>query len=132
MTFVPREAGGNSLVSSLCIHFMGKIIWRWGIASPRHTPRSTLPEADFSSGKHMSVSTQLLEVSGKHWGWIVWPAITCGLVVLLYAPVLRGLGAQWSTDPDYSYGFFVPVFSAYALWWRRGRLTTGKLCVRGR
>jgi exosortase len=75
----------------------------------------------------MSITTQVWEVSGKHWGWIVWPAITCGLVVLLYAPVLRGLGVQWSTDPDYSYGFFVPVFSAYALWWRRARLLDAEL-----
>jgi exosortase len=70
----------------------------------------------------MSIATQVLEVPGKHWGWIVWPTITCGLVVFLYAPVLRGLGVQWSTDQDYSYGFLVPVFSAYALWWRRERL----------
>jgi exosortase len=70
----------------------------------------------------MSITTQVLEVPWKHWGWIVWPTITCGLVVFLYAPVLRGLGVQWSTDQDYSYGFLVPVFSAYALWWRRERL----------
>ena len=122
MTLVPREAGGNSLVSSLCIHFMGKTICRWGIWSPRHTPHSPLPKADFNSGKHMPVGTQLLEISGKHWGWVVWPTITTGLLVFLYAPVLRGMALQWSTDPDYGHGFLVPVFSAYILWRRRSCL----------
>jgi exosortase len=75
-----------------------------------------------SSNNQMSLTTQVLEISEKRWGWIVWPTITLGLLILLYAPVLRGLAAQWSTDPDYSYGFFVPIFSAYTLWLQRGRL----------
>src|ERR1700730_407253 len=70
----------------------------------------------------MSITTQVLEVSERHWGLMLWPAITSGLLVLLYAPVLRGLAVQWTTDPDYSYGFFVPMFSGYILWRQRGRL----------
>jgi len=70
----------------------------------------------------MAITTQVLEISEKRWGWIVWPTITLGLLVFLYAPVLRALAAQWSTDPDYSYGFLVPIFSAYILWLQRGRL----------
>jgi exosortase len=70
----------------------------------------------------MSITTQVLEVSEKHWGLTLWPAITLALLVFLYAPVLRGLAVQWTTDPDYSYGFFVPVFSGYILWRHRGRL----------
>jgi exosortase len=70
----------------------------------------------------MAITTQVLAISEKRWGWIVWPTITLGLLVFLYAPVLRALAAQWSTDPDYSYGFFVPIFSAYILWLQRGRL----------
>ena len=75
-----------------------------------------------SSNNQMAITTQVLEISEKRWGWIVWPTITLGLLVFLYAPVLRALAAQWSTDPDYSYGFFVPIFSAYILWLQRGRL----------
>jgi len=70
----------------------------------------------------MSITTQVLEVSERHWGLMLWPAITSGLLVLLYAPVLRGLAVQWTTDPDYSFGFFVPMFSGYILWRQRGRL----------
>src|ERR1700726_4235044 len=46
----------------------------------------------------------------------VWCAILSGLIVLLYASVLRNLVVQWWTDPDYSYGFFIPLFSGYILW----------------
>ncbi|MGH9468406.1 MAG: exosortase/archaeosortase family protein [Terriglobales bacterium] len=42
----------------------------------------------------------------------------------LYAPVLARLGAQWWTDETYSYGFLVPLFCAWLVWRRRGRLRT--------
>src|SRR5450432_1062987 len=71
----------------------------------------------------MPITSQVLEFSGKHWAWIVWPTITIGLLLFLYAPVLRGMILQWSADPDYSYGFLVPVFSAYILWLRRACLS---------
>src|ERR1039457_1605430 len=53
--------------------------------------------------------------------WLVWPTILSGLVVLLYAPVLKSLVLQWWSDSDYSHGFFVPLFSAYILWRQRER-----------
>jgi exosortase len=53
----------------------------------------------------------------------VWCAILSGLIVLLYASVLRNLVVQWWTDPDYSYGFFIPLFSGYILWRERERWT---------
>jgi exosortase len=53
--------------------------------------------------------------------WLVWPAILSGLVLLLYAPTLKNLVLQWWSDPDYSHGFFVPLFSAYILWRQRER-----------
>jgi exosortase len=58
------------------------------------------------------------------WSWaraLVWCAILAGLILLLYASVLRGLILHWWTDADYSYGFFVPLFSAYILWQQRER-----------
>lgn len=51
----------------------------------------------------------------------VWPTILSGLVLLLYAPILRHLVAQWWSDPDYSHGFFVPLFSGFILWRQRER-----------
>src|SRR6202521_1260532 len=43
------------------------------------------------------------------------------LVLILYAPVLGSLARQWWNDPNYSHGFFVPLFTAYILWRERGR-----------
>jgi exosortase len=53
----------------------------------------------------------------------VWCAILSGLIVLLYASVIRNLFVQWWTDPDYSHGFFIPLFSGYILWRERERWT---------
>jgi exosortase len=51
----------------------------------------------------------------------VWSAILSSLVFLLYAPVFKHLVEQWWTDPDYSHGFFIPLFSGYVLWRERER-----------
>jgi exosortase len=40
----------------------------------------------------------------------------------LYAPILGRLVGQWWSDPNFSHGFFVPVFAAYVLWQDRNRL----------
>jgi len=52
---------------------------------------------------------------------VVWCVILVGLILMLYASVIRDLVAQWWTDPDYSHGFFVPLFSGYVLWHERQR-----------
>ena len=44
------------------------------------------------------------------------------LLALLYGSVFARLAAQWSHDPNFSHGFFVPVFSLYILWDQRERL----------
>ena len=44
------------------------------------------------------------------------------LVGLLYHDVLTRLVLQWINDPNFSHGFFVPLFSAYILWERRRQL----------
>ncbi|MDR3748947.1 MAG: exosortase/archaeosortase family protein [Acidobacteriota bacterium] len=46
-----------------------------------------------------------------------------GVLVALYAPVLRILVDQWYHDPDYSHGFLVPLLSAYLIWQRRDKLS---------
>ena len=47
-----------------------------------------------------------------------------GLLCVLYFPVLLRLASQWSHDPNFSHGFFVPAFSAYALWQGRKHLAS--------
>jgi exosortase len=44
------------------------------------------------------------------------------LSLWLYGPTLSHLVAQWWRDPNFSHGFFVPLFSAFVIWQERGRL----------
>ena len=45
-----------------------------------------------------------------------------GLLLWLYAPTLMHLVLQWWRDPDFSHGFFVPLFSAFVVWQKRSDL----------
>jgi exosortase len=67
----------------------------------------------------MSTTAQALETSSRDRTWIVWSSVLLGLVVPLYAGVLRSLVGQWWSDPDYGHGFLVPLFSGYVLWRQR-------------
>jgi exosortase len=58
-----------------------------------------------------------------------WPsfwqtAVIAGLLLWLYIPTLTHLIAQWWNDPNFSHGFFVPLFSAFVIWQERSRLTS--------
>lgn len=44
------------------------------------------------------------------------------LVIWLYLPILTRLASDWWRDPNFSHGFFVPLFSVYVLWEQRDRL----------
>lgn len=37
-------------------------------------------------------------------------------------PALSSMAARWSSDPRYTHGYLVPLFAAWLLWSRRGRL----------
>lgn len=69
----------------------------------------------------MSATAQALEASRSTRQWFVWPGILLALTVLLYAPILKHLAWNWSTDSDYGHGFLVPLFSGYVLWRERAR-----------
>jgi exosortase len=43
-------------------------------------------------------------------------------LLVLYAPVVKAVAAVWSEIPYYSYGFLVPLFSAYLAWDARHEL----------
>ncbi len=56
-----------------------------------------------------------------------WPplwqmAVLGGLLLWLYAPTLLHLARQWRHDPNFSHGFFVPIFSGFVIWQDRPRL----------
>jgi exosortase len=69
----------------------------------------------------MSTAIQAIEKSTKDQGWLAWFTILLGLIFLVYYNVLGGLVLNWWTDPSYSHGFFVVLFSGYALWRQRER-----------
>ncbi|HET9366241.1 MAG TPA: exosortase A [Candidatus Angelobacter sp.] len=74
-----------------------------------------------------STTAQVLETSGKSRAWLVWPGVLIGLIVVLYAPILKALILGWWNDPDYGHGFLVPVFAGYVLWRERERWTKAEI-----
>ena len=48
--------------------------------------------------------------------------ILAALIVWAYASTLYHLIGQWYRDSNFSYGFFIPLFSAYVIWEERRRL----------
>ena len=50
-------------------------------------------------------------------------AIIAGLLLWMYIPTLAHLVAQWWNDPNFSHGFFVPLFSAFVIWHRRSQFS---------
>jgi exosortase len=53
----------------------------------------------------------------------VWPGVALALLLAyLYLGIIHRLVDQWWTDPNYSHGFFVPLFAAFLIWKDRRRL----------
>ena len=69
------------------------------------TPPTVRPSADFRSAVPL---------------WQL--AILAALLLWLYWSTLLHLVGQWWHDPNFSHGFFVPLFSAFVLWQSRGQL----------
>lgn len=54
--------------------------------------------------------------------WL-WPGVVLAiLLAYLYVSILHRLVDQWWSDPNFSHGFFVPLFSAFLIWKDRKRL----------
>lgn len=45
------------------------------------------------------------------------------LILWLYGPTLVRLATQWWQDPNFSHGFFVPLFSIFAVWQNRAQFS---------
>jgi len=57
-----------------------------------------------------------------------WQSIALGSLLLwLYFPTLFHLVVQWWQDPNFSHGFFVPLFAGFVIWQERARLARIKL-----
>src|ERR1700720_3662318 len=70
----------------------------------------------------MSTTAQALQTSSRERVWFAWATVLLGVVVILYAGVLKALVGQWWSDPDYGHGFLVPLFSGYILWRQRDQM----------
>ena len=52
-----------------------------------------------------------------------WPSLIGALVLLWgYWPTLLSMQKVWATDPRYSHGFLIQLFSFFLLWTRRGKI----------
>jgi len=57
---------------------------------------------------------------------LVLSALVIAVLIWSYAPSLIYLVRRWWNEPDYQYGFLVPVFSGYLLWRRRAMMSAIK------
>jgi exosortase len=55
--------------------------------------------------------------------WGIWASVLTVLLFVLYGPILAHLVENWWSNPDYSHGFLVPLFSGYVLWKQRDHLS---------
>jgi exosortase len=67
----------------------------------------------------LTVESQPLSQQRMRWWQILALVVVLGW---LYASVLRHLVWQWANDPNYSHGFFVPLFSLFVIWSEREKL----------
>ncbi len=72
----------------------------------------------------MNTQAQCRESVGLRKQYLVMVLSLAGLVVVLYAPVLKLLVLQWWQDPDCGHGFLVPLFAGYVVWQERPRWQT--------
>ena len=58
----------------------------------------------------------------------VWPIAAAALTGWAFLPTLEWMADKWASDPQYSHGFLVPLFSGYLLWRaaKAGQLTLGR------
>jgi exosortase len=61
--------------------------------------------------------------AGAQWVLPLWQLIILsGIILWLYRSILVHLVGQWWHDPNFSHGFFVPLFSALIIWQERQNL----------
>ena len=78
------------------------------------TEPSTIPPTVASSVR----PSTMLRSAVPLWQW----GVLAILSVWLYWSTLAHLVVQWWTDPNFSHGFFVPLFSGVVIWQERDRL----------
>ena len=81
------------------------------------TPDKVVTDIVASNGAMRTVARPV----NSRLAWLALGVTVLGALVL-YAPLVAGMAAEWSEFPSLSHGFAVPVISAYLLWRRRDSL----------
>jgi exosortase len=81
-----------------------------------HAPVSPLVQTELSTSRSLAAPRLAFGMS-------VWQlSILIALTLWLYASTLLHLTLQWWRDPNFSHGFFVPLFSLFLIWQEKDRL----------
>jgi exosortase len=88
---------------------------------PFSVDTAALPDAPSPSIAEVSPSATT-RFGSSRWQKFVPYAFLAVLLAILYYHITTKLIFDWSTLPDYSFGFFVPLFSFYLLWDKRAEL----------
>lgn len=72
-----------------------------------------------------AAAAALAETSPRFAQWTQFAALGV-LIGLLYHGILANLASQWWNDPDFSHGFFIPIFSGLVIWRMRHQLVSLK------
>ena len=81
------------------------------------TPDKVVTDIVASNGAVQAVARPV----NRRLAWLALGVTVLGALVL-YAPLVAGMAAEWSEFPSLSHGFAVPLISAYLLWRRRDSL----------
>ena len=93
-----------------------------GIASPEKVV-TALPAAEAALKK---VQDSAVPATRRRLPWLAL-AVAVVAALVLYAPVIAGMAAEWSEFPSLSHGFAVPLISAYLVWNRRRVLAEAEI-----
>src|SRR5262245_26049103 len=94
------------------------------VTTPSATPVAEAPDAGLTRRASAGIGFRGDWAGVRLGGWLL-----AALLALLYWPILWKLVSDWWSDPNYSHGFLVPLFSGYLIWQRRRQLAA--LPVRG-
>jgi exosortase len=76
-----------------------------------------------STVQDIAIQGPIASAEDSHSWLALWQAVILVAVIgFLYRSILWNLVGQWWTDPNFSHGFFVPMFSAFVVWRDREKL----------